>query len=112
MAEILSEALPDLVVLVRRDGVIMGHIGGKALGALAPSAHATGERLESIWPPAAAAAVRHAVLGSIAARKPLESSIDIAGARYELRAFAQGPDRALCVIRVAATEANDDRCVA
>ena len=103
MAEILSEALPDLVVLVRRDGVLMGHLGGKAVIALVPSPHAAGERLESVWPEAAALGVKQAVRRCIAERKTVETQFHCGDVGYELRVFAQGPDRALCVIRAAAT---------
>ncbi|HEX4151667.1 MAG TPA: GGDEF domain-containing phosphodiesterase [Steroidobacteraceae bacterium] len=98
----MSEALPDLVVLVRRDGVLMGHVGGKGVGALVPPAGASGERLELIWPESAALSVRQAVRRCIAERKAVETRFESTQVCYELRVFPQGPDRALCVIRVAA----------
>jgi len=99
MAEISTDALPDLAVLVRRDGVIMDHVGGGAVGALLPPADAAGARLDSVWPEAAALPVKHAVRRCIAQRKPVETRFECDDVRYELRAYAQGPDRALCVIR-------------
>src|ERR1700677_4064428 len=109
MAEILSEELPDLVVLVRRDGMIMSHLGGRAVGALVPPPEAAGGRLESVWPEAAALCVKQAVRRCIAQRQSVETRFECEGVRYELRAFAQGPDRALCVIRVSAARlAADD----
>ena len=102
MAEILSDILPDLAVLVRRDGVIMGHVGGRAVSALVPPPDAAGGRLESVWPEAVALCVKHAVRRCIAERKTVETRFESSDTRYELRAFAQGPDRALCVIRLAA----------
>ena len=109
MAEIVSEDLPDLVVLVRRDGVIMSHLGGRAVGALVPPPDAAGARLQSVWPEAAALCVKQAVRRCIAQRQTVETRFECEGVRYELRAFAQGPDRALCVIRVsAAGPAPDD----
>lgn len=112
MAEILSEALPDLVVLVRRDGVVMGHVGGNGVGALVPPAGASGERLEMLWPESAATCVKQAVRRCIAERKAAETRFDSAEVRYELRAFPQGPDRALCVIRIAAPDAPADESTA
>jgi EAL domain-containing protein (putative c-di-GMP-specific phosphodiesterase class I)/GGDEF domain-containing protein len=102
MAEIPSETLPDLVVLVRRDGVIMSHLGGKAVGALVPPPEAAGRRLESVWPDAAVLCVKQAVRRCIAQRQTVETRFECSAIGYELRAFAQGPDRALCVIRVSA----------
>lgn len=99
MAEILSDILPDLAVLVRRDGVILGQVGGRAVGALVPAHEAIGGRLEAIWPETAALCVRQAVRRCIAQRKTVETRFECSGVPYELRAFAQGPDRALCVIR-------------
>ncbi len=50
MAESLSDVLPDLVVMLRRDGVILSHLGGRSVSALVPRADAAGQRLESVWP--------------------------------------------------------------
>ncbi|HEY3849604.1 MAG TPA: EAL domain-containing protein [Steroidobacteraceae bacterium] len=108
MAEILSETLPDLAVLVRRDGVIMDHVGGGAVGALLPPADAAGARLDSVWPEAAALPVKHAVRRCIAQRKPVETRFECDDVRYELRAYAQGPDRALCVIRALSAGSRSD----
>jgi EAL domain-containing protein (putative c-di-GMP-specific phosphodiesterase class I)/GGDEF domain-containing protein len=109
MAAISSEVLPDLTVLVRRDGVIMGHLGGAAVAALVPPRDAVDPRLESIWPEAAARSVRQSVRRCIAQRKTVETRFECAGVRYKLRTFAQGPDRALCVLSVssAAQPAGD-----
>ncbi len=100
MAAISSEVLPDLTVLVRRDGVIMGHLGGAAVAALVPPRDAVDARLESIWPEAAARCVRQSVRRCIAQRKTVETRFECAGVKYKLRTFAQGPDRALCVLSV------------
>jgi EAL domain-containing protein (putative c-di-GMP-specific phosphodiesterase class I)/GGDEF domain-containing protein len=102
MAEILSETLPDLAVLVRRDGVLMGQAGGRAVGPLVPPPDAAGGRLESVWPEAVALCVKQAVRRCIAERRTVETRFESSGIGYELRAFAQGPDRALCIIRLAA----------
>jgi EAL domain-containing protein (putative c-di-GMP-specific phosphodiesterase class I)/GGDEF domain-containing protein len=99
MAEISTHALPDLTVLVGRDGLVMDYLGGGAVGALLPEAPMAGARLDSIWPEAAALAVKHAVRRCIAQRKPVETHFECSERRYELRAIAQGPDRALCIIR-------------
>jgi EAL domain-containing protein (putative c-di-GMP-specific phosphodiesterase class I)/GGDEF domain-containing protein len=109
MSGISSETLPDLAVMVRRDGVITGHLGGTAVSALAPPPDAIGERVESIWPETVARCVRQIVRRCIAQRRTVATGFEWAGVRYELRAFAQGPERALCVVSSAsAAHPNDD----
>jgi EAL domain-containing protein (putative c-di-GMP-specific phosphodiesterase class I)/GGDEF domain-containing protein len=112
MAEISTDALPDLAVLIRRDGIIMDHLGGEAVTALVPPAEAAGLRLDAVWPEAAALSVKHAVRRCIAQRKPVETRFECADMRYELRAYAQGPDRALCIIRACGEAAAADAPIA
>jgi EAL domain-containing protein (putative c-di-GMP-specific phosphodiesterase class I)/GGDEF domain-containing protein len=105
MAEISSDSLPDLAVLIRRDGVILAHIGGSTVGELLPPPEAAAARLDAVWPEAAAVCIKQAVRRCITQRQPVETRFECSDRRYEVRAFAQGPDRALCVIRTA--EVND-----
>jgi len=102
MAESLGDVLPDLVVMLRRDGVILSHLGGRSVAALVPEADATGQRLESVWPAAAATCLKQAMRRAIAQRATVDSFFADSDVSYEVRAVAQGPDRALCVIRAAA----------
>src|SRR3984885_6180671 len=102
MAESLSAALPDLVVMIRRDGVILDVAGGRGVGALALARERVGEGVEAVWPDPVALAVMRATRHAIAQRKTVDATFKSGDASYELRAVAQGPDRALCVIRTAA----------
>ena len=102
MAESLSDVLPDLIVMVRRDGVILSHIGGRGVSALVPSQDSAGERLETVWPGNAATCLKQAMRRAISQRAVVDSFFTDAGVSYEVRAAAQGPDRAVCVIRAAA----------
>ncbi len=102
MAEIPSDSLPDLAVLIRRDGVILAHRGGTTVRELVPPPETAASRLEAVWPDAAAVCIKQAVRRCIAQRQPVETRFECSSIRYEVRAFAQGPDRALCVIRIAA----------
>jgi EAL domain-containing protein (putative c-di-GMP-specific phosphodiesterase class I) len=95
----LIGALPDLVMLVRRDGVILSHCGGNAVGAIKPPADAAGRRLKSIWPEALAGAITQLVRRAIAQRTTLEHPFQNADLGYEARISPQGPDRVICVIR-------------
>jgi hypothetical protein len=63
---------------------------------------AAGARLESFWPDAATLCVKQTVRRCIAQRQTVETQFECSDIGYELRAFAQGPDRTLCVIRVRA----------
>ncbi len=105
----LTDVLPDLVLMLRRDGLIQRHIGGDAVGALKPQADATGKRLEAVWPASLATAVRQLTRRAIAQRSTVEMPLRIADRRYVVRVTARGPDRALCVIRADLTDdAVDD----
>jgi EAL domain-containing protein (putative c-di-GMP-specific phosphodiesterase class I)/GGDEF domain-containing protein len=104
IADSLLNALPDLAVFVRRDGVVLAHAGGASIAALQPLRDCTDERVESVWPPEVAARLRQCARKSISLRAPVEISFEHAGQAYELHARPQGPDRALCVIRRARTE--------
>src|SRR5438045_7598958 len=45
----LIEGLPDLVLLVRRDGVVLQCGGGHGVPDLRPSRDLAGQRLEAVW---------------------------------------------------------------
>jgi len=101
MPKSLTDALPDLVVLIRRDGVILDHCGGRG-AALALSEDAIGQHLASVWPEPLAKSIRQAVRRAISLRKMLDVVLTGADGSHEVRTVAQGPDRALCVIRTRA----------
>jgi EAL domain-containing protein (putative c-di-GMP-specific phosphodiesterase class I)/GGDEF domain-containing protein len=103
MIDSLCDALPDLVVMVKRDGVILSHMGGRGVTALALPPAAAGQRLDAIWPESIAICVKQAVRRAIAQRATLDTPFTVADVRYEMRTAAQGPDRALCIIRAAGT---------
>jgi EAL domain-containing protein (putative c-di-GMP-specific phosphodiesterase class I)/GGDEF domain-containing protein len=96
--ELLS-ALPDLIALVRRDGILLNHAGGAGLDALRPSSDAPAQPIVAIWPEEVAVLIQQLVRRSIAARAVAEAEFHHLGVRYDVRASAQGPDRALCIIR-------------
>jgi EAL domain-containing protein (putative c-di-GMP-specific phosphodiesterase class I)/GGDEF domain-containing protein len=108
MIEALCDALPDLVLMVKRDGVILSHMGGRGIAALALPREAAGRRLEEVWPGSLAVCIKQAVRRAIAQRATLDTLFREREARYELRTTAQGPDRALCVIRAAGTAGSPE----
>jgi EAL domain-containing protein (putative c-di-GMP-specific phosphodiesterase class I)/GGDEF domain-containing protein len=108
MIDSLCDALPDLVVMVKRDGVILSHMGGRGVAALALPGDAPGQRLDAIWPESIATCVKQAVRRAIAQRATLDTTFTAADVRYGMRTTAQAPDRALCVIRAAGTGGATD----
>jgi len=104
----LIDSLPDLAVLMRRDGTILDHGGGHGLSALKLSAASVGRRLDEVWPEAAAELVARLSRRAIALRASTEARFRDGGQRYEARLMARGPDRVLCVIRQEPAAAPED----
>jgi EAL domain-containing protein (putative c-di-GMP-specific phosphodiesterase class I)/GGDEF domain-containing protein len=94
----LFAALPDLLLLVRRDGSTLAHAGGKDVPELCAPAGDAREFVPA-WSESTATLVRQLVRKAIADRAPVESELRERGSRYEIRVHPQGVDRALCVIR-------------
>jgi EAL domain-containing protein (putative c-di-GMP-specific phosphodiesterase class I)/GGDEF domain-containing protein len=106
--EFLTEMLPDLVVLVRRDGVLLEHLGGRGLDNLELTLDSVGKRLDLVWPDQVAALVTQLARRAIANRAAIDAQFRDSGVAYQVRVKAQGPDRAICVIRPASAAAEED----
>lgn len=104
----LVEALPDLALLVGRDGVVLAQGGGRDVGGLRPSGSAIGRPLESSWPAPVAALLRQLTRKSIAQRAAIETRFAIQDAEYTAQVSPRGPDRAICIVRAAGGAASDD----
>lgn len=102
-ADALIDTLPELVVLVRRDGVILSFSAGQGMAPIGPSQAAmqdcAGKRLEAVWPESLARLLRQLTRKAIAQRTAVEAQFQESGRDYDVRVSAQGPDRAICVIR-------------
>ncbi len=85
----LIDALPDLIVQLRRDGSVVRYAGGRQLS----------EFREIQWPSAMSALLRQLTRRAIAARGTSEGVLANEGRRYEIRVTAQSPERAIGVIR-------------
>ena len=94
----LLDALPDLVLLVKRDGTPISHAGGRAVAELFGRGPG-GERLAPTWSDSTAALVRRLARNAIADRAPADARFREREHQYEIRVSPQGPDRAVCVIR-------------
>jgi EAL domain-containing protein (putative c-di-GMP-specific phosphodiesterase class I)/GGDEF domain-containing protein len=104
----LLDALPDLVVLIRRDGTLIAYGGGQGLASLTPEPDAVGNHCETVWPQQVAQVIKRLAHGAIGRRSSTEASFQHLGQNYEARANAQGPDRALCIIRRVLAAAPED----
>ncbi len=104
----LIEALPDLALLIGRDGVVVAQGGGRELGDLTLSGAAIGKPLEASWPASVAALLRQLARKSIAQRTAVEARFVSGGSEYTARVSPRGPDRAVCIVRAAAAPAADD----
>ncbi len=103
----LIQGLPDLVVLLRRDGIVVALSGGHGVGNLKPPGDAAGKRVEDLWPESVAELVKQLARKAISLRTAAEGKFQYEGREYEARVTAQGPDRALCVIRAPLAVSQD-----
>lgn len=99
--------LPDVILVVRRDGVLLEYIAGQGLLDLDASANAIGQSIESVWPEAAALEVKQLVRRAIKDRGTAQGSFHHER-EFHVRVSAQGPDRAVCVIRATAAAAGEE----
>jgi EAL domain-containing protein (putative c-di-GMP-specific phosphodiesterase class I)/GGDEF domain-containing protein len=99
VSDSLIRALPDLVIGVRRDGVILAVNAGHGVGDLKPAGDSIGKQLVEVWPESVAELVKQLTRKAISSRDTAEAHFQDRGCDYEARATAQGPDRAICVIR-------------
>jgi predicted signal transduction protein with EAL and GGDEF domain len=114
-SDALIDNLPDLVLLVRRDGIVVAHSGGHGVDHLRPAADSSGQPIGALWPTEPAALLVQLVRKAISLRTQMEVKFKDAGSEYEARVTPQGPDRGLCVVRCllgahdAALESSDER---
>ena len=104
-ADTLIGLLPDLVVLMRRDGRVLAMDGGHGVPDLQPSGDAVGE---PTWSDATRTLVVQLVRRSISLRTTADARFHELDHHYEARATAQGPDRAIVLIRAVLKETAED----
>jgi len=98
--EALAKSLPDLALIVRRDGVILSCVGGHAVRGLNASEHEIpGRTLDSLWPESMAAHVLQTVRRILKTRKTAQQRYQDGDLKLELRFQVQGFDRVLVVCR-------------
>jgi EAL domain-containing protein (putative c-di-GMP-specific phosphodiesterase class I)/GGDEF domain-containing protein len=108
--EALARSLPDLALIVRRDGVILSCVGGHAvLTAQTQLEDLPGKHIDTLWPESIATAAMQTVRRILKTRKAAQQRYQEGDLALEMRFQVQGFDRALIVCRdlgVGAT-AND-----
>ena len=100
----LFDALPDLVLVVKRDGTPVAHAGGRAVPELGSR---SAKDFTPAWSETTGALVRRLVRNAIADRAPVEARFRERDEQYEVRVTPQGPDRAICVVRPALATAGN-----
>src|SRR5215475_6266676 len=108
MSDSLIRALPDLVIGVRRDGVILAVNAGHGVGELKPAGDSIGKHIAEIWPESVADLIKQLTRKAISTRDTAEARFTDRGCDYEARASAQGPDRAICIIRSVTQDTLND----
>jgi EAL domain-containing protein (putative c-di-GMP-specific phosphodiesterase class I)/GGDEF domain-containing protein len=104
-AEALAGALPDLVLMLRRDGTVLARVGGNGVPDLQFRAK---EGAEVEWTDTSANLLKQLLRRSIANRAPVESRFEEHGSQYEVRVTPQGPDRAVAVVRAVLADSDND----
>ena len=96
----LARSLPDLAMIVRRDGVILSCVGGHAVRGFDPADGAIpGRNINELWPEAMAAHMLQTVRRILKTRKPAQQRYQDGDTKYEMRFQVQGFDRVLVVCR-------------
>ncbi|HEX7236427.1 MAG TPA: EAL domain-containing protein [Gammaproteobacteria bacterium] len=103
----LFDALPDLLLLLRRDGSPVAHAGGKSVTELGAPASGTGVFVPT-WSEPTAVLVRQLVRRVLVDRAPVEAQFREREKQYDIRVHPQGVDRVVCVIRPTLREAGGD----
>ena len=106
----LARSLPDLALIVRRDGIILSCVGGHAVRGLnATEEEIPGRSINTLWGESIAAHVLQTVRRILKTRKSAQQRYQDGDLKLEMRFQAQGFDRVLVVCRDlgAGTTSND-----
>ncbi len=95
----LIDSLPDLVLLVQRDGTAVAHAGGRAVTELGCRRAGAAHGFVPSWSRSTAELIRQLARKAIADRTAVEARFRQDDKRYEVRVSPQSPERAICVIR-------------
>ncbi len=98
--EAIAKSLPDLALIVRRDGVILSCVGGNAVRGLnSGEEEIPGRTITDLWPESIATHVLQTVRRILKTRKPAQQRYQEGELKLEMRFQVQGFDRVLVVCR-------------
>jgi EAL domain-containing protein (putative c-di-GMP-specific phosphodiesterase class I)/GGDEF domain-containing protein len=98
--EAIARSLPDLALIVRRDGVILSCVGGNAVRGLnAAEEEIPGRSVLQLWPESVATHVLQTVRRILKTRKTAQQRYQDGELNLEMRFQVQGFDRVLVVCR-------------
>ncbi len=98
--EAIARSLPDLALIVRRDGVILSCVGGNAVrGVNSGEEEIPGRAITDLWPESIATHVLQTVRRILKTRKPAQQRYQEGELNLEMRFQVQGFDRVLVVCR-------------
>jgi EAL domain-containing protein (putative c-di-GMP-specific phosphodiesterase class I) len=95
----LLEALPDLIVLLQRDGIVLGIYGGRAVPELRPTTNSVGKQLEPGWPAPLTKLIGQLTFEATTGRKVTGALYRGSGREYDIRVVPHGSYCAVCSIR-------------
>src|SRR5258706_4119448 len=93
-ADALIDALPDLLVVVRRDGVVLQCGGGHGVPELRPLRDVTGQRLEGVWAHPVTGPLRQLTRRAITSRTTCGARDEDCGCGSSARGSTHGSPRA------------------
>jgi predicted signal transduction protein with EAL and GGDEF domain len=102
-------SLPELMLLVRRDGSLLEAEGGRGVPALLPLGTWEDDRFRPLWPQRISELIAQLARRAISDRAAIDGQFELDGHAYDIRAMAMGRDRCACVIRAGTFIAEADR---
>lgn len=104
ISDSLIQALPDLTLVVRSDGMIVGNIGGKRLGIAGEPGELIGSTLRQIWTEDIAGHLALLVRRTLRTRSPVDRHYHHQGRHFQVRVQPYGVDRVMMVLRDLSSE--------
>lgn len=95
----IIQALPDAVLVIRRDGTILDSLGGRSFCLDLGPDLIVDRNIDDVLPPEAAQVIRSGIAKVLKTREPHCRTVSIDKQRFELRMSPHGRDRILTVLR-------------